>query len=171
MNPEAIIEILNLKPLPMEGGYFTETYRSEEWLQEHQLPSRYKGKKSFYTSIYYLLTPDTYSTLHKLPTDEIFHFYLGDPVQMLNLFEDGTSKTIVLGRDVFQGQLPQYRVPRNTWQGSKLLSEGHFALLGTTMAPGFDFEDFIAGDRQLLSEQYPEHRKLIDILTKYDKLT
>ena len=165
MTPEEIITILDLKPLPLEGGYFAETYRSEEWLNADQLPARYGTEKSYYTAIYYLLTPETFSALHKLPTDEIFHFYLGDPVHMLNLFEDGTSAIITLGQDIFRGQMPQYRVPKNTWQGSRLMPGGSFALLGTTMAPGFDFDDFTAADRKALSESYPQHRDMILDLT------
>lgn len=149
----------------MEGGYYAETYRSEEWLSADQLPSRYTEKKSYYTAIYYFLTPDTFSALHQLPTDEIFHFYLGDPVQMLNLFEDGTSETIILGQDILQEQRLQYRVPKNTWQGSRLMPGGNFALLGTTMAPGFDFEDFIPAYRKALSDRYPECRDMIRELT------
>jgi len=149
----------------MEGGYYAETYRSEEVLSADQLPSRYSGKKSYYTAIYYFLTPETFSALHKLPTDEIFHFYLGAPVQMLNLFEDGTSETIILGQDILQEQQLQYRVPKNTWQGSRLIPGGNFALMGTTMAPGFDFEDFISADRKALSDRYPECRNMIRELT------
>ncbi|MCB0374443.1 MAG: cupin domain-containing protein [Sinomicrobium sp.] len=165
MTPEALIKHLNLKPLPLEGGFFAETCRSEEWLSADQLPSRYSGKKPYYTAIYYLLTPETFSALHRLPTDEVFHFYLGDPVQMLNLFEDGTSAVITLGQDLFHGQTLQYRVPKNTWQGSRLMSGGRFALLGTTMAPGFDFDDFTPADRDALSASYPQRCEMIRELT------
>lgn len=165
MDQEEIIRKFNLKPLPLEGGYFAETYRSEESLKVGQLPPGYHTEKSYYTSIYYLLTHDTFSALHRLPTDEIFHFYLGDPVQMLNLFEDGTSSVITLGQDIFKGEKVQYRVPANTWQGARLLPQGRFALLGTTMAPGFDFGDFTPADRKTLSEHYPQHRNMIRSLT------
>jgi predicted cupin superfamily sugar epimerase len=91
---EQIKLLFNLKPLQAEGGYFAETYRSHHLIPEDALPKGYEGKRALSTAIYYLLTPDTFSALHRLPTDEIYHFYLGDPVEMLQLFPDGTGKVI-----------------------------------------------------------------------------
>lgn len=160
-----IIRILELESLEMEGGYFTQTYRSTEAVNPDALPERYKIPKILGTAIYYLLTPDQRSALHRLPTDEIFHFYLGAPVTQLQLHPDGTSKVITLGPDILAGQRPQVVVPRFTWQGSILCPGGRFALLGTTMAPGFDYEEYEAGDRQDLSNKYPDHIDLIAKLT------
>src|SRR5207245_2095434 len=103
------------------------------------LPARYGTDRWAGTAIYYLLTPDTFSALHRLPTDEVYHFYLGDPVEMLQLWPDGSGRVGTLGQDVRAGQLLQVIVPRGVWQGSRLRPGGAFALLGTTMAPGFDF--------------------------------
>ena len=103
---QSIIEHLNLKPLPFEGGYFRETYRSDETVAQTGLPSRYTGEKHFGTAIYYLITPDSVSALHRIKSDEVFHFYLGDPVTMLQLHPDGTGKTVVLGNDLEKGQFP-----------------------------------------------------------------
>jgi len=160
-----IINRLNLKPHP-EGGYFSETYRCEETLEPGQLPARYPSKRSFNTAIYFLLTADSCSHMHRLKTDEIFHFYLGDPVTMLQLYPDGSSKTVRLGSDVLGGENPQIIVPRDIWQGSFIAGDGKFALLGTTVSPGFDFEDFEYGDRDQLIAFYPAQRELIIRLTK-----
>src|SRR5579885_3223127 len=155
---ETIEEIklrLGLKPHPVEGGFFVETYRSAEEIPSESLPSRYGGSRSFGTAIYYLITPDTFSALHRLPTDEIFHFYLGDPVEMLQLHPDGSGRTVQLGPEIERDQKPQVIVPQGVWQGSRLVAGGRFALLGCTMAPGFDFADYEAGNRTGLIARYP----------------
>jgi hypothetical protein len=160
-----IVRIFGLQPLSEEGGFYKETYRSSEAVPLDALPDRYRTPKALSTAIYYLLTPDTFSSLHKLPTDEIYHFYLGDPVIMLNLHPNGTSETIVLGPEVDKGQQVQVIVPKHTWQGSFLKEKGNFALMGTTMAPGFDFSDYEAGNRAHLIEKYPDKKELIIKLT------
>lgn len=165
MTAAELIASLKLEPLPLEGGYYRQTYQSDETLAKDQLKGDYPQDKCLYTAIYYLLTPDTKSALHLLPTDEIFHFYLGDPVTMLNLFDDGTSGLITLGHDLSRGHRVQYKVPQHTWQGSILMPGGHYALMGTTMAPGFDFSDYQGADQQALVNQYPEHKQLINLLT------
>jgi len=162
---QKIIEILDLKPLTIEGGYFKETYRSNEFISQESLPLRYKSSRAFSTAIYYLLTPDTFSSLHRLPTDEIFHFYLGDPVEMLQLFEGGNGKIIHIGNDIEKGLLPQVLVPKDTWQGTKLIKGGEFALFGTTMAPSFEFEDFQPHNKAELIRDYPDFAELISQLT------
>ncbi|HLJ91305.1 MAG TPA: cupin domain-containing protein [Candidatus Angelobacter sp.] len=164
MNPEEIIQLLNLKPLPTEGGFFVECYRSKDNLEA--LPGRYHGKPHcFSTAIYYLLTPETFSAIHRLPSDEIFHFYSGDPVEMLQLFPDGTGDVVRIGPDLKAGFRPQIVVPKDTWQGSRLTAGGSFALMGTTVAPGFEFSDFEAADREALVTQYPEYARFIRELT------
>jgi len=161
MTAREIIDLLGLKPLQKEGGYFRETYRAEEKTAPAAFPSRYCDSKSLCTAIYYLLTPDTFSALHKLSTDEIFHFYLGDPVTMLQLQPDMTSEVITLGHKLDKGQHVQVIVPEGTWQGSFLNEGGRYALLGTTMAPGFDFSDYIEGSLEELISQYPDKKGLI----------
>lgn len=165
LSADETIRLLNLEPLQMEGGYFCQTYRSTETVPPEALPSRYKTSKILGTAIYYLLTPDQRSAMHRLPTDEIFHFYLGDPVTMLQLHPDGSSDVITIGSDILNGQRPQVIVPRFTWQGSILAPGGRFALLGTTMAPGFDYDEYEAGDRQALMDKYPVYKDLIIRLT------
>jgi predicted cupin superfamily sugar epimerase len=161
--PEELIRLLHLQPLPREGGWYRETYRSSLQLPADVLAPRYRAARSAGTAIYYLLTPDTFSALHRLPTDEVFHFYLGDPVEMLQLGptpEDG-GRILTLGPDIFAGQEVQTVVPAGVWQGSVLGAGGAFALLGTTMAPGFDFADYEAADRESLSAAFPNFAERI----------
>ena len=160
---DELIRHLGLVPHPKEGGFFRETYRSAQ--SYSGLPTRYHGPRSAGTAIYYLLTPTTFSALHRLQSDEIFHFYLGDPVRMLQLDPDGQGRTVVLGSDVLNGQHLQIVVPRGIWQGSLLEPGGAFALLGCTVAPGFEYIDYEAGNRQALLAQYPVFADLIKKLT------
>jgi hypothetical protein len=165
---QELIEHLKLEPLPIEGGFFRQTYCSEETIAQAALPARYRGDKPFATAIYYLLTSDadSFSALHRLPTDEVYHFYLGDPVEMLLLFTDGTGRRVVLGQDILNGEQVQFVAPREEWQGSRLVPGGQFALLGTTMAPGFDPTDYEGGRREELLARYPAHADLIRALTR-----
>ena len=130
LTADKIIALLNLKPHPEEGGYFVETYRSSETISEKALPSRYKGVRSFGTAIYYLLTPETFSTMHRLQSDEIFHFYLGDPVEMLQLWPDGSGRILILGTDIMNGMKPQVVIPKGVWQGARLLNGWKIRPLG-----------------------------------------
>jgi predicted cupin superfamily sugar epimerase len=163
---EALRRILGLVPHPIEGGYFAETYRSADHISAGGLPSRYPGNRAASTAIYYLLTPDTFSAMHRLASDEIFHFYLGDPVEMLHLYPDGTHRITVIGPDLEAGQRPQMVVPRNVWQGARLIPGGHYALLGTTVAPGFDYADYETASRATLLTTYPTAKDLILALTR-----
>lgn len=156
MTAQDVINALKLEPLTMEGGYFRRTYCS---------PQCTSDGKPMGTAIYYLLTPDSYSRLHKLPTDEIYHFYMGDPVELTLLYPDGEGKTIVLGNDLTKGMTPQFCAPANCWQGSCLASGGDWALVGTTMAPGFAEEDFVPGEREALLATHGEFREKIIKLT------
>ena len=166
MTAQEIIELLKLIPLKIEGGYFAQTYRSPENLPPAALPPRYGGRRPFGTAIYYLLTPDTSSAMHRLKSDEIYHFYLGDPVTILILHPGGKSEVTTLGQKIIAGQRVQVLVPGGCWQGSFLQSGGAFALMGTTMAPGFDWADFEMGKRHELVRVWPEHRGLIERLTR-----
>lgn len=160
MTAEEVIELLQLQPHPVEGGFFRETYRSASSIDASVLP-KYGSARSFGTAIYYLLTPRTVSALHQLPGDEVFHFYLGDPVRMLQLWPDGSTRVRVLGTDLIAGHEPQLVVPGGVWQGSHLIEGGKFALLGATMAPGFDYADYKAGDRAKLTAKYADQAELI----------
>lgn len=166
LTAEEIIRRLELKPHPAEGGYYREIYRAEETIAANALPARYGGARSIGTAIYYLLTPDTVSALHVLDSDEAFHFYLGDPVEMLQLHPDGRGERLVIGTDLAAGQAPLVIVRRGVWQGSRLIPGGRFALLGTTVAPGFEFADYRHGDGVVLAKAYPAQAALIRILSR-----
>ncbi|HOW98116.1 MAG TPA: cupin domain-containing protein [Kiritimatiellia bacterium] len=155
MTAQQIIEKLGLVPLPGEGGYYRETHRSKTLLPRAALPAGYPAGRAASTAIYYLLTPETSSALHRLRGDEVWHFYLGDPVEQLQLLPDGRSRIVVLGSDLGRGQQPQALVPGGTWQSARLLPDGRFALLGTTMAPGFEFEEYEPGNPAELAKAHP----------------
>ncbi len=163
---ERIIKKLNLKPHPKEGGFFSETYRAREILGENAIPDGYEGDRNISTCIYYMLTPETFSEMHILKSDEIFHFYLGDPVEMLHLYPDGSGKRVIFGRDILHDMEAQIIVPRNVWQGARLVEGGKFALMGTTVAPGFDYSDYRTGNRNDLISSYPDFSDMIIKLTR-----
>ena len=168
LTAKGLIEHLKLEPLPIEGGYYRQTYRSDETIARSALPGRYPSERVFGTAIYYLLSdePDCFSALHQLPTEEIYHFYLGDPVELLLLHADGRSERVVLGPDLLGGQQVQFVVPRGVWQGSRLRKGGQWALLGATMAPGYDPSDYEGGEREALMQRYPQEAELIRVLTR-----
>jgi predicted cupin superfamily sugar epimerase len=163
---QRLIDKLGLSVLPREGGHFAETYRSDESIPAPSLDSRYGRDKSVSTAIYYLLTPDTFSEMHRLISDEVYHFYGGDSVEMLQLRPDGSHNLITLGSDILAGEAVQVVVPRGVWQGSRLKSGGEYALLGTTVAPGFDSSDYEHGDRERLIRDYPDCAGMIRLLTR-----
>lgn len=165
MTVDEIKRMLNLIPHP-EGGSYIQTYKAIERIPAEALGDRYDGTRATSTAIYYLLEPGTFSEMHRLRSDEIFHFYLGDPVEMLQLWPDGSSRIVQLGPDLAAGQMPQLAVPKAVWQGSRLLDGGRYALLGCTVAPGFEFADYESGQREALVSAYPEHRELITALTR-----
>jgi predicted cupin superfamily sugar epimerase len=164
MNAQQIIEFLGLEKHP-EGGYYREVYRSSELIPKSALGKQHKADHSVSTAIYFLLTRDSFSALHRLSSDEIFHFYLGDPVILFEIEKNGRSRQTTLGDDLLHGQVPQHVVPAGAWQGLCLQPDSKFALLGTTVAPGFEFEDFELGDRGYLLQEFPEHGAWIERLT------
>src|SRR5437868_6901890 len=127
--------------------------------------SLYSGPPRTATAIYYLLEPDTFSEIHRLKSDEIFHFYAGDAVEMLQLRPDGTGTVVRIGNRLEAGERPQVLAPRNVWQGSRLVPGGVWALLGCTVSPGFEFEDYEAGIRGELCSGWPQFSDLIVQLT------
>ncbi|MDR3573609.1 MAG: cupin domain-containing protein [Anaerolineaceae bacterium] len=167
---DALMRFFGIQPLPIEGGFYTQTYQSPELIGRDALPERYQTDKPLGTAILYLYTtdPDCFSALHRLPTDEIYHFYLGDPVEMLLLYPDGHAQRVVLGQDVFNGQQVQFLAPKGVWQASHLIASGRYALAGTTMAPGYTDGDYEGGEREALIRQYPGEAELIRRLTRID---
>ena len=168
LTAEALIRKLGLEVLPLEGGHFRQTYQAGETVAVPAPGLEHPLLKPRSTAILYLLTadPDSFSAIHRLPTDEIYHFYLGDPVELLLLRQDGESEVVTLGHDILNGQHVQFAVPAGVWQGSRLAPGGEFALMGTTMAPGFADTDYVPGDRDTLIERFPDRAELIRLLTR-----
>jgi predicted cupin superfamily sugar epimerase len=164
-SPAQLIQYLELKPHP-EGGFYRETYRCDEEIPLNALAERYSDARSISTAIYYLLTPDMFSTMHLVQTDEIYHFYAGAPLQVLLLLPDGTSRVVIVGPNPLDGHHPQLVIPRGWWQGSRVLAPGEYTLIGATVAPGFDFADFEIGTRAELTAKYPEAADMISALTR-----
>jgi hypothetical protein len=164
MTADDVIRLLDLRPHPVEGGFFRETYRSAASLPALALPA-HGADRSVSTAIYYLLKPGHVSELHVLPGDEVFHFYLGEPVRMLQLWPDGTGREVVLGGDLAAGHVPQLVVPGGVWQGTKLIGDAGFALLGCTVAPGFDYADYNSTTRGELTAKWPAFADRIRELT------
>ena len=165
MTAKEVIAHFNLTPHPREGGFYRETYRAADAIPASALPGRYSGPRAASTAIYSLLTPTTISRLHRVRSDELWHFYMGDPVTMLLLHPDGSGRTVTLGHEILHGQYVQYPIPAGTWFGTRLHRGENFALLGITVAPGFDFADFEIGRREELIAQYPGWREAITALT------
>ena len=125
MTAQDVIRLLDMVPLGQEGGMVKETWKSKK--KDHGISEG--------SAIYYLLTEDSFSHLHRLTGEEVYHFYMGDPVELCELMPDGSTKLTVLGTDLFKGQVPQHVVEGGIWQGSRLKEGGKWALLGTTMCP------------------------------------
>ncbi|MFF7986611.1 cupin domain-containing protein [Streptomyces sp. NPDC007901] len=145
MTPEDIVAHYDLEPIPREGGLFRRT-----WAGPERADGRPEG-----TAIVALLTTDDYSALHRLPSDEIWHFYLGDPLRLLLLDPDGTTRSPVLGPDIRHGQHLQLTVPAGTWVGARVAAAGAWTLFGCTMAPGFTYEGYEHGNAAHLTARYP----------------
>ena len=165
---EQIIAQLNLQPLPFEGGWFAQTYKSRDILSGPTLPQRYPGPRAAGTAILYLMTSaqQGFSALHRLRGDEILHYHLGDPVESLLLYADGSFQRFAIGPDILHGQVVQLVIPAGTWQGHRVCKEGRYTLISSTMAPGYEDEDFELGNRRVLCQQYPELRDEIIGLTR-----
>lgn len=160
MTANEIKTLLNLQPHPIEGGFFRRTYTAPNSIQLT------RGSRPIGTAIYYLLEPGTFSEMHILDSDEMFHFYLGDPVEMLQLHPDGRSALFTLGPDLQAGQHVQLVVPAGVWQGTRLLGDGKVALLGCTVTPGFDFADYRNAPYAELAAQWPSESARIRALTR-----
>ena len=166
MNAAELVRELRLQPHP-EGGYFRETYRAAETLSA--LPQRFAGERSISTAIYFLLEAGQCSHLHRIQSDEVWHFYSGDPLLVVEIDPAGALKTTRLGAPA-QGGTYQHMVPAGAWFGATLAEGGQsapvgFALVGCTVAPGFDFADFELADRATLLAEYPGHQDWIHRLT------
>jgi hypothetical protein len=164
MTADEIKALLKLEPHPVEGGHFRRTYTSS--LSVEVQHGGQSATRAMGTAIYYLLEPGTFSEMHVLTSDELFHFYLGDPVEMLQLWPDGHSEVVILGPDLAAGQHVQLLVPAGVWQGTGLIGDGKVALLGCSVVPGFDFADYTRGAYAELASKWPEQATRINALTR-----
>jgi uncharacterized protein len=156
---QEVIKKLDLQPLQDEGGYFRETYRNkDEKISPQVFGFDSSTPRIISTAIYYLVVPKSFSALHRIKSDEVFHFYGGDPVEMIQIDEGGSLTRYVLGSDIFNGESPQVVVPHGVWQALRLKKGGHWALMGTTCAPGFEYEDFELGEREKMIQEFPQLR-------------
>jgi hypothetical protein len=160
MTADQIKSLLHLEPHPVEGGWFRRTYTSAASVE---LP---RGQRAQGTAIYYLLETGGFSEMHALASDETFHFYLGDPVEMLQLHPNGGSAVFTLGPDLEAGQHVQLVVPAGVWQGTRLVADGKVALLGCTVTPGFDFADYRNAGADELIAKWPAEAERIRKLTR-----
>jgi uncharacterized protein len=168
MNAEQWIRKLEMIPHP-EGGYYCETYKSEEWISDDELSVKFGDKRRLATSIYFLLTQDEVSHFHRLKSDEIWYFHAGCPLSVYVIHPTGELQEIRLGLDVDSGEVPQATVPRGTIFGSciRRTDQPHdFSLVSCMVSPGFDFRDFELFSRDELLALYPQHRDIIVKLTR-----
>ncbi len=158
------IKKLSLQKHP-EGGYYSENYRSEEVISQKYLPSRFGGNRVFSTSIYFLLENKNFSAFHKIKSDELWHFYQGECVNIYTINENSELVIFKLGADSENGENFQVVIPRNTWFAADLCKADSYALMGCTVAPGFDFADFELAERANLLKIYPQYAEIINKLT------
>lgn len=161
---QKIVKQLDLLPHP-EGGFYKETYRSKGIIPKNALP-HFKGDRSYCTSIYFLLTSDNFSGFHRIKQDEIWHFYSGSPLAVHVIDQEGIYTKHLVGINMEKGEFPQLTVPANCWFASSVEKENSFSFVGCTVAPGFDFEDFELAKRKELTAIYPQHEKIIKLLTR-----
>lgn len=168
MDLDAIVRALSLSPHP-EGGFYRETYRAALTLPRASLSREHAGDRSASTAIYFLVPRGSFSALHRIASDEVWHFYAGAPLEIVELDRDGTLTRTVIGNDLAH-EAPQHVVPAGVWFGSRVLAgteeRGSYALVGCTVAPGFDFADFALADRDALTREHPAHASLIAELTR-----
>lgn len=160
-----LVEKLELLPHP-EGGYYKETYRSKEIIPSENLPDTISGERNVCTAIYFLLKSDNFSAFHKINQDEMWHFHEGAPLKIHQISPKGVYSFQILGNDLLSKQNYQHVVPAGYWFAATVEEENAFSLVGCTVAPGFDFEDFVLAERKELSKLFPKHKAIITALTR-----
>lgn len=163
LTADAYIEKLQMQPHP-EGGYYSSAYRSSEMIPVDALPFRFKGSRNYSSAIYFLLKGTEFSAFHRIKSDELWHFYTGTGLEIFVIHEDGRGEVLKLGNNMADGFLFQQLVPEGCWFASRPVSKDGFSLVGCTVAPGFDFEDFELADQQQLLLEFPQHSKWIEEL-------
>jgi hypothetical protein len=159
------IRLLELQPHP-EGGYFRETYRDERSFSFVNGEQGFTGKKNFSTAIFFLLERGNFSAFHRIRSDEVWHFYAGDPLEVIEIDENGGLHTTIVGNRPEKGEVFQYVVRAGRWFGSRVAGNGTFSLVGCTVSPSFDFADFEMAEREKLIQEFPQHVSMIYELTR-----
>ena len=165
MTVDYLVKTLNLLPHP-EGGYYKETYRANLQLAKNALPEGFSGDRNIATAIYFLIEKNNFSALHKIKSDETWHFYYGDALEVIEIDENGILTATAIGKNLEDGEVFQYTVKANNWFGSRVKAGGDFSLVGCTVAPGFDFNDFELGKKEDLLKLFPNHKKVIIEMTR-----
>ncbi|OSY88033.1 hypothetical protein WH52_08365 [Tenacibaculum holothuriorum] len=166
MTAQQIIKQFDLTAHP-EGGYFKETYRSNGIIQNEHLPPEFVGNRNYSTSIYFLLTSEKFSAFHKINQDEIWHFYKGRTLKLHMISPEGDYSFVLIGNDIKQNEQPQFVVPAGYWFAAEVEAENAYAFTGCTVAPGFDFNDFVLPKRETLITLFPQHEAIITKLTHH----
>jgi len=161
---QEIINKLNLKEHP-EGGYFSETYRSELKIPTRVLGDDYNGDRNCATCIYFMLTSEKFSAFHKINQDEIWHYYKGVSLQLHIISKEGNYSFVMIGNDFDKNEVPQYMVKGGDWFAAEVLEKDSYTLVGCTVSPGFDFADFVLPKRENLIQLFPKHSEIISKLT------
>lgn len=164
-NSDYYIKKLELQKHP-EGGWFKEVYRADELIKKEHLPERFSGERHHSTSIYFLLTSDTFSAFHRIKSDELWHFYAGSACTIYIIDEAGNYSEAVLGNDLEKNEVFQCTIPKGVWFGAKVNDDNSFVIAGCTVSPGFNFDDFELAERKYLLEKFPQHREIIEKLTR-----
>jgi len=159
------ISKLDLAPHP-EGGFYSEVYRSDEVLLKTSLDERYGSSRSVSTSIYFLLLGNQFSAFHKIKSDELWHFYDGSSIRLYLISEDGKLEIKNVGTNIDKNEAPQITIKKNIWFAAEPIDKSSYTLVGCTVAPGFDFNDFELGERQELLKVFPQHKDLIIQFTR-----
>lgn len=166
MTAKEIIDQLELQEHP-EGGYFKETYRSEGEIPNAVLGQQYQGDRNESTCIYFLLTSEKFSAFHKINQDEIWHYYKGAPLKLHIISKEGEYSYRMIGNDLQNNEVPQYVVKGGDWFAAEVIEENAYTLVGCTVAPGFDFADFVLPERKELTELFPQYQEIISKLTHH----
>ena len=164
MTAQQIIKKFDLTEHP-EGGYFKETYRSNGVIKNKQLNSNFIGDRNYSTCIYFLLTSEKFSAFHKINQDEIWHFYKGSTLKLHMISPKGDYSFVLIGNDLKNHEQPQFAVPASYWFAAEVIKEHSYAFTGCTVAPGFDFHDFVLPKREELIQLFPQHKEIISKLT------
>jgi predicted cupin superfamily sugar epimerase len=150
----------------IEGGSYYRTYAAQLNICQKELPSTFHGDRPVATAIYFLLEQGQFSAIHRIASDELWHFYYGDPLVIYEIDITGMLTEHLLGNNPEHAESFQCLVKAGSWFGSKVKTGGNYSLVGCTVSPGFDFADFELGDRKMLMNQFPQHTGIIQMLTR-----